>query len=322
MLDAYKDRTIITDRYSQSQRPKVDYMETSNKIPTENKITLQEKLFFPVVRYEGLYYSGKENNNSSNYQGKFYYYEPESKYGIDIGNCLIAANKYHAIRFFESLILGNFDEIELIKNNKVPSLLSLGYLLYIADVRYQFMEEPVDLDSLVNNISINEISLDQSIFSQTFSSLLGNETKKKLIIHRLKETKDELTTIMTSEDELSKYTLPIKIIIEYNAAGTEYYVGSDSFRENYNGNMYAKGDYLDQSLVSLAQQYNYDTILLQREVGEYNIVTEIVDCRPNFGHNIYEFTDNQFINKTQIIYKFPLIWTNSKGLYTINSVRQ
>jgi len=123
ILEAYKDADIITDRYTRSQRPKVKTIKT------------REKICLPVIRYEGLYYSGITSLIDKEYKGKFYFYETKSHYGLDMGNSLMSANKYHAMRYFENLLFGEFDEIELASKGQTPNLLSLRYLFYTADVR-------------------------------------------------------------------------------------------------------------------------------------------------------------------------------------------
>jgi len=122
---------------------------------------------------------------------------------------------------------------------------------------------------------------------------------KYKIVDALRGKKSELTTTASSDRDLATCSLQIKIMVHYNANGSDYCIAPEAFRENYNGNMYAKDDYLDQPLVKLAQKFGYDTIILEREVGEYNIITEVIDCR----------IENNYNPDT----KFPLIWTQSKG---------
>lgn len=301
MYAAYKDLSIDTERYVQSRRPKVKHMHTQE---------FQEKdinnFYMPVIRYEGLYYKNEENK----YLGKFYFYEPESDYYINLGNTLLAANKYHAMRHFESLQLGDFDEIELLRIGIVPSLLSLSYLYIQANVKYGILfHEPLD----DNRLTPEEISLeeDNSQFATLMRTLLNSPMRDSLL-YALSETKTELMRVFNTEEELSLPTFKMKMMVYYDAAGTNPQFDPEStFSEEYNGNVFSKSDYMDQPLVYFSRKYGYDTIVLQREVGEYNIVSEVLDCRPTAGDHIYNFGNSSPKN-----YKYPYIWTESKSLIT------
>jgi hypothetical protein len=293
MLEAYKDRSIEVERFKQSNRP----------IPKSMLCSIMKKgNYLPVVRYEGLYYSKQQD---SSYFGKFYFYEPESSYGINLGNYLLAANKYQAIRYFETKILGEFNEIELLRNGIVPNILSLYYLFMVANTKHIITDEELGDEIMVGNMSLENSS---TKFKEVLESLLSiNYAQKERILFQLSETKEELTTILYSEEDVAKYRIRTLVPVNYNILGEPQSIGRNSLTENYNGNLYGKSDYLDQPLVELARRFGVDTIILQREIGEYNIVTEVLDCRED-TNNISKIPEDT------TIYKYPLIWTDSKGL--------
>ena len=293
---AYRDRSIIVERYKYSQRPIIKDMECG-------PITTGK--YLPVVRYESLYYSKQVTDKP--YLGKFYYYEPESSFGLNLGNYLLAANKYQAIRYLEQKLLGNFDEIELLQNGIVPTLLSLYYLLLVVDVKYSNVLLSIpDTPPTSGGLSLKQQHNDLTNYIQQ-CLLTRGDVWKETFLQRLTKTRQELTTIMHKEDEIDNYQIEVISVLNYNILG-EPYVKQASFIENYNGNLFGKSDYLDQPLVQLARRFGYDTIILQREIGEYNIVTEVLDCRNLGVVNISEISANQ------TKYRYPLIWTPDKGL--------
>lgn len=305
MYEAYKDMSVKTDRYVQTMRPKATHMRVQPLQEQNENI-----LYMPVIRYEGLYY----NNDENQYLGKFYFYEPESEYYINLGNTLLSANKYHAIRFFEYLQLGDFDEIYLLRNGIIPKLLSLSYLYIQANTKYSIVyHEPLD----DNKLEADKISLqdDNSEFSSLMRRLLNSPLRDDLL-YALSETKKELIRVFNTEEELSEPTFKIKMMVHYDAAGRNPQLHPDStFSEEYNGNIFSKADYLDQPLVYFASKFGYDSIILQREVGEYNIVSEVLDCRHDAGNHIYKLGSNSPKN-----YKYPYIWTQSKHIHFFNKV--
>lgn len=292
MLQEYKNRSITTNRFKQSLRPSD---VTINTVPI-----VKGNVYLPVIRYEGLYYS---KEYQSNYLGKFYFYEPESPFGINLGNFTLFANKYHTMRFFEHKLFGDFNEIELIKNGIVPNILSLYYLFTVANIRYFITSKEIP----GNEVTLDNMSLDfvMTKFSTFLLSLLDDVNLNR-IIFQLSTTQKELTSVITTELELDEYTIPILTIVKYYINGKPFVDDNNqTFIENYNGNLFAKADYLDQPIIFLARKYGYDCIILQREIGEYNIITEVVDCREN-TNNISRIIPNA---KT---YKHPLVWTPDK----------
>jgi len=51
-------------------------------------------------------------------------------------------------------------------------------------------------------------------------------------------------------------------------------------------------DYLDQPLCIAAKKVGIDTIILQREIGNRRVITEIIDMRDRSFEYLFDFTPN------------------------------
>ena len=98
----YMVRSYPIPRYQNTSRPKSEMNFAGNKC-------LQGQ-YLPVLRYEGLYYGGKKNEddkddeNDEAFCGTFYYYEPDSQVQLNLGKVLVAAGKFDALWQFMSAI--------------------------------------------------------------------------------------------------------------------------------------------------------------------------------------------------------------------------
>lgn len=86
LIRAYHNPSINVDRYPRTGRP-----ITSMKFAGNNCRTGTD--YLPVIRYEGHTYKTEDPK----FVGTFYFYEPDSPYFLDLGNCLIAGSKLDAI---------------------------------------------------------------------------------------------------------------------------------------------------------------------------------------------------------------------------------
>lgn len=132
---AYHNKKVVMFRYKHTKRPVASMPFVTPQGPPG--------YYLPVVRYEGLYHDKPDPAES--YCGTFYYYEPESNFYIYLGNCLVAATKYHAMRTLEMRLAGQkiaeferttgfaFDEIELLSQQAVANFMCLSYLIQFSE---------------------------------------------------------------------------------------------------------------------------------------------------------------------------------------------
>ncbi len=87
-----------------------------------------------------------------------------------------------------------------------------------------------------------------------------------------------------------------------------------STRSNFKFELSAGGhDFLDQYICVLAEAAGYDSVILQREVGEYRVVTEIMDTRQDSYSHLYKVPLEK--DSWLPIDKFhPTIWYTNYGL--------
>ena len=78
---------------------------------------------------------------------------------------------------------------------------------------------------------------------------------------------------------------------------------------------YGKTDYLDQSICVLAREKGYNTVILQREIGERRVVTEILDTRSRAESYKNICTGYEVdLNSSKA---YPAIWFTEQGFVNI-----
>lgn len=85
---AYLNPRFDHPRYSQTKRPVTRMAFAENHCQSG-------ALYLPVVRYEELYFG--ISTSKSQICGTFYFYEPDSENFLNLGRCLVAANKVDAL---------------------------------------------------------------------------------------------------------------------------------------------------------------------------------------------------------------------------------
>ena len=92
MKAAYEDPNVKAYRYPATGRP-----VGPRSILSKRETNVSPCCYLPIVRYPGLYYSA--TTGEKKYCGRFYYYEPDSTYFINLGsNWHIYGTKYHALK--------------------------------------------------------------------------------------------------------------------------------------------------------------------------------------------------------------------------------
>jgi hypothetical protein len=116
------------------------------------------------------------------------------------------------------------------------------------------------------------------------------------------------TKILTDEEDVDSYKL------KFNGVNLNP-LFIDSTGEYYGNIFYAILDDLDQIICDLARHKGYDTIILQREPGNYRAVTEILDTRqrPNSFLSLCRHNNGPFSSLNS---KYPTIWYPSYGYLT------
>jgi hypothetical protein len=204
------------------------------------------------------------------------------------------------------------------KKGKIPHIASYPLLWKYMDILYMGTSSIIDLlDHNEINEDIAKLQINITQFEKNVAEFFVSDavTDNKIMEHYrntvvgyLNLTKQYLYYITENDQELNHVSNGMNSVISFNPAGTKS-KWTFSFSDEYNGNLLGHSDYLDQLLVQNAIKHCYDTILLQREVGERNIITEIISC-----------TKSKIFSSTEIKYnpssKFPYIWTPEKGFAT------
>lgn len=159
---AYKQDEVETPRFFSTKRPVMSSTLAGGK--QENLKKLEGHLFLPVSRYSGLYYSGLPEENRE-FTGKFYFYEPDSPYVLDLGKTRVFGSKYHA---YSTLKPDHRDKAK----QKILDIMGWGY---IKDLLHEQTTGTYPL-SLSNEriIGPKEMKLLNKIFDQYYLSIVPN----------------------------------------------------------------------------------------------------------------------------------------------------
>lgn len=113
---------------------------------------------------------------------------------------------------------------------------------------------------------------------------------------------EKLMYVLPNEKDPELQYLPNFTNLLYENGSSDNYIGDEIIGDF---------DYLDEHICEMARQQGYDTVLLQREPGEYRAVTEIYDVRLREVslQNICKDTLEWNIPKT----KYPAIWFSTYG---------
>ena len=180
-----------------------------------------------------------------------------------------------------------------------------------------YFYEP-DSSSFLNlgNVLISANKIDAALQLETERGVPVDLSQTKSGLENLKDyvvrsARDE-TSIFKEISYILKNEKEIKMHLFPNSTNLLYEILAESKEEIYVGKeIVGDFDYLDRYICGLARELNYDTILLQREPGEYRAVTEIYDIRPRDEsfNSICKNKLNWSISNTN----YPAIWFSDYG---------
>lgn len=222
-----------------SRRPRTDMLSFKNPKRGQQQML---KYKIPVTRYGSGMSKGlyHDNNNGQNFCGTFYYMEPDSNVFLMCNNPLRTLNKYTAFKHLQKYM--------------------------------------TDTDTVMTHL-IN----DEDLFTdKEILFLSGTSTK---LPHDLMMSPKELEIY----DPHSFHTIPFvinppdDIHDDYDEYQPELYkLEKEAYIKRYAGThlgFYAIEDIYDQAICILGARAGYDVIILERMVGSYQVVTEILDTR-------------------------------------------
>lgn len=286
----YGNATNFWVRYPLTGRP-VTLMPSMCRYDrnTREKVCTPGTLMFPVVRFSGLYYS-KENDKEKEdpvrkYCGKFYFYDPESEVVLNLGKCLVAASKPHAFQQLAAVFLDGTDE----KKKQM-----------YRDIVEQCIIDEVDRQ---NFLSVKENF--HFVFHPLPDTSTGGSIVERYGVKAAEEFYYSLLKTETDVKEIKKLgTTPL-----WPSTNPELSLFEIGVHDHY-----------DQVICNLARALQYDTILLQHEIGQSRSVTEVLDVRDNSYEFLYR-TPPRTVNdpwfpqaKTSL---FPTIWFTSYGFISV-----
>lgn len=260
MIDSYSNPKVNIPRYPRTRRPKSSMLFAPSICPDLTSEKSLKDNYLPVIRYAGLFFPEED---SKEYCGTFYYFEPDSTSYLNLGKTLICGNKLDAVYQLSEFERNLIDDlyVDIISPNELQysrAFLALNiYLDYLYkrpydDVSYKMLEKYDEKRPSMHG---------------SWQTLLNDLKKYKEAIHDLIATSK---TIVSSESEL--------LSMQIGHANGLFHIGNSNFYAI--SEIVGSFDPLDQYICQTARMQGYDTILIQREPGETRLVTEILDTRP------------------------------------------
>lgn len=248
--------------------------------------------YLPVTRYESLYFKNNITLEQRNQQfcGKFYFYEGDSDIYLNLGRCLVTANKVDAII---KLLQQSDDSFPKQNGNIINSLINKNYKTIInslLDVINLYLPTLGQASNYYFDNGIHNFPVD----------IIDNDIYNQLIIVLNFLTKVVYNDLDIAINSINYNNILIDSIYNKYQNGKVEYVG-DRLVELW--------DHLDQQICILAKQLGYDTVILQREAGNRQVNTEILDTRlDSYNYLCKSNKNNKFI-------KFNTIWFSDLGFY-------
>jgi hypothetical protein len=107
-----------------------------------------------------------------------------------------------------------------------------------------------------------------------YDSSHPNSFRSQLLINKLRSNMSYLSEIGSSISDLSDIQCDDIVTVKIDALGKNVPI-----QENRLATLFSKADFMDQQICRLARHFGFDTVILQREIGEKRIVTEVLDTR-------------------------------------------
>lgn len=302
-------------RFPQTQRP-------YNEMLTSYLGNYCESGFYlPVVRYQtptglGIYYNDTTQPGRA-YCGRFFFYEPDSCTYLHLGRYLVTANKIDAFltlwdgggrdillremepfnRYQEKWEKDYSDKTNIFLNHRRP------FMPY-ANGREPQTDE--DFFTLYSGTPIPDYERKYKAFARRIlhEADLHQPQPYEGAIDSLMDP-DEVTDKMSvllpgsaiaPDEDWDYMTVPVNVLLE------------DHYGTYYGSIIVGNFDTLDQPICVMARGLGYDTVLLQREPGEYRIVTEILDTR--LESRLCRDVPCQTFSQGS---SYPTIWTPETG---------
>lgn len=273
--DYKKTASVPWLRYPLTNRA-VSLMPTrcSRRLKTDCK----GSILFPVVRYNRLYYNKQELKGDSPFCGTFYFYEIQSSIVLNLGKCLIAASKPHAMWLLLNEGVEKYGKTW--REALIPPLLQTK-----DDVdRYNQGKKKDDLlprqydgDAFVNILHAWSKGRDKlaAFWKFALPEWPEDATREDYEIYYF--------SLLQSKQEKH---LPVA----KNVRATPLWpYDKKEMKSTLNWEI-GSHDHFDQSLCHLARFLGYDTVLLQHEHGSKRSVTEVLDTRLHSYDYLYRTT--------------------------------
>lgn len=331
LAEAYQNRHIQVPRYPRTGRPITD-------LPFAGNNCVAKYNYLPVVRYESLHYSQAPEPGKT-YCGTFYYYEPDSTNFLNLGKCLITANKLDAVIQLERLTRGSLPPLiykgkEILNSGTIPAFFELTnelfnqlnhattyYILdedmsplpgFTTEFLFDYLNDPNQLYHYVD-------TLYKYMTSNEFRNRSGN-VQSYLTFDRLVDLANTRviplwTTVIPFESRVNDPQYLIDMTIpELPAASKVNLLYENISTGDYSPVFVEATDFTDQYICRRARELGYDTVLSQRDTGETRVVTEILDVRPR--QMSYQSICKERFDVSTHPPKYPTVWFPEYGFMT------
>lgn len=266
---------------------------------------LNYRKIIPVTRYAnslqgGIFY---DNINRSKYLGTFYYNEPESNTFLSYNTSISYKNKYEAYMNLKEKVNMDIIEITQLEQKMIEYFLSsnkIGYKILRNEIKVNedLMYTPLEI---INFLTKNNLDLALTIYEDyiVFDELLEIFPENLINENYINEDYDGLSIEELREEFHDKTNEEINNELNYTSAKIVFYsklgelANSISQISRFCGKwlgMYAIEDCFDQILVHMCNQLEIDILILEKSVGSFGFITEILDCRDrksSFGNLIF-----------------------------------
>ncbi len=265
--------------------------------------------FLPIIRYENIYYSqdtDDDETKNQQYCGKFFYFEPESNIYLHLGKSC----------FFAS---------------KVDAYMTLSYLRYLSS-SYGEVSSKSYVSGINKKLQLNKFKLFSTNGNKPNKHMTDSEDIIKQIL-QMHTIRDSIANSKIKEDEQfwdSFLTYRYRTIflsaqdfdIDWHSQYLPVFYPTQSYAGKPLPSNVGAFDYLDQGICEIARQLDFDTVVLQHEVGGHDSVSEIIHTRRNFTDSLYEFRDVKTDLLSQTMY--PKIWlpTENGILHVIDQTKK
>ena len=170
-----------------------------------------------------------------------------------------------------------------------------------------YFYEP-DSDNFINlgNVLVAANKIHATLLLEKSNNISISNSRINIILKEISKFLKKWKDVGIDKMEMFSYLIPNEKDDKLNIIKESYNILYETKNTYIGGKIMGTFDGLDYDICKLAREQDYDTVLLQREPGEYRTVTEIYDVRPRNEsfNNICKNTLNWNIKET----KYPAIW--------------